>query len=463
MTNSTRLIGLIMTAALWAAGANGQDLPMPGASDLPVPGSDLPVPRAADDPLNPPDLSLPGLDESGPVMARPETGEENILSESGSVDLESLDGYDPHAPHAYEQFGPDQHAFWANQPALIESTGTWLRRGFWYAEAEAVIWNRHWNRDAVFFAAQDVNITNPVFFEFQALGGLGGRFNTNRQLILDGAQPGEDASVRTTLGHFLFRDSHNRDHMAEFTVLGGGDWHQHRQLSSQNNFGLFVNFLMSGNNRTFNASTHQQIDYSSTYSSFEWNYHVKQRLRRDQMVMDANGNWHRATNPGFHRDFLVGLRFMELKDILNWSAQDIQAIGNDGTYFIRTDNDMFGYQMGWGFTYEASRWSLGVHTKGGVYLNDALGRTTLNFTADDNNDADLRLTNDELSFIGEAKLVARWHLLPDFSLRAAYEMMYVTAQALAPNQSTFITDFSYLNTSQDPFYHGASFGFEGYW
>jgi hypothetical protein len=42
-------------------------------------------------------------------------------------------------------------------------------------------------------------------------------------------------------------------------------------------------------------------------------------------------------------------------------------------------------------------------------------------------------------------------------------MMYVTAQALAPNQSTFITDFSYLNTSQDPFYHGASFGFEGYW
>jgi hypothetical protein len=104
-----------------------------------------------------------------------------------------------------------------------------------------------------------------------------------------------------------------------------------------------------------------------------------------------------------------------------------------------------------------------VHTKGGIYLNDALGRTTLDFTSDDDFDADLRLTNDELSFIGEAKLVARWHLLPDFSLRAAYEMMYVTAQALAPNQSTFINDFAYLNTSQDPFYHGASFGFEGYW
>ena len=42
MTNSTRLIGLIMTAALWAAGASAQDLPAPGSSDLPVPGADLP-------------------------------------------------------------------------------------------------------------------------------------------------------------------------------------------------------------------------------------------------------------------------------------------------------------------------------------------------------------------------------------------------------------------------------------
>ena len=412
--------------------------------------------------MNPPDLSLPSLDDSGPMMTTPQTGEESVLADPGSVDLESLDGYDPNAPHGYEQFGPEQHAFWANEPAPIESTGTWLRRGFWYAEAEAVIWNRHWNRDAVFFAAQDVNITNPVFFEAQVLGGQGGRFNTNRQLMLDGAQPGEDASVRATLGHFLFRDSKNRDHMAEFTVMGGGDWHQHRQLSSQNDFGLFVNFLMSGNNRTF------QCVIAPTNRLQQHVQQLRVELPRQAAIATrSNGHgcqWELASGyeprlpsrlPG--RPAVHGIeRHPQLE------AQDIQAIGNDGTYFIRTDNDMFGYQMGWGFTYEASRWSLGFHSKGGVYLNDALGRTTLDFTTDDDFDADLRLTNDELSFIGEAKVVARWHLLPDFSLRAAYEMMYVTAQALAPNQSTFINDFSYLNTSQDPFYHGASFGFEGY-
>ena len=154
---------------------------------------------------------------------------------------------------------------------------------------------------------------------------------------------------------------------------------------------------------------------------------------------------------------------MEMRDILDWRAEDIQVIGNDGSYHIRTDNDMFGFQMGAGLTYDTARWSLGYHVKGGVFINDATGRSTLDFTADDAQDSDLGFSADELSFIGEAKLIARWHLLPDFSLRASYEMMYLTSQAVAPNQATFITDYSYLNATQDPFYHGASFGFEGFW
>jgi hypothetical protein len=439
MTNSTRLLGMIMTAALFVAGARGQEIPLPDFETSP-------------------DLTLPSIEsEELPSADLPEAGDESVLSPPQPIDLESLDGFQG---DAVEHYGPDPHGAWLQESAPIESTGTWLRRGFWYAEAEAVVWNRHWNRDNKIFAADDVQVTNPNFFEPRASLGI---LNTNRLLLLDGAQPGEDASVRFTLGHFLFRDSKNRDHTSEFTVLGGGDWHQHRQISSVGNFGLFVPFYIAANNRTFDQSTFQQIDYSSHYSSFEWNYRVKQRLRRDQMIMDSNGHWHRATNSGWNRDYLVGLRFMELRDIFDWRAEDIAALGRDGSYLIRTDNDMFGFQMGAGTTYETSRWSLGLHTKGGVFLNDQLGRTTLDFTLDDLNDADLRLANDGLSFIGEAKLLSRWHLTPDFSLRASYEMMYITSQALAPNQATFITNFAYLNTSQDPFYHGASFGFEGYW
>jgi hypothetical protein len=407
----------------------------------------------------PPDLTLPPPDAEGrPMPLAPGESDESMLIGPTPDHEHPFDGYQP---DGYADLAPGLHDYWHGPTAPIESTGTWLRRGFWYAEADAVVWNRLWNRDDKMFAAQDADVNRTDFFS--SIGAFSALLSTNRVLMVDGAHPGQDASVRGTLGHFLFRDSKNRDHTFEFTAFGGGDWHQHRQLSSAAPFGLFVPFVIDGANRSFDNSTRQTVDYSSHYSSFEGNYRVKQRMNRDQLIMDANGHWHRAANAGMVRDYLIGLRIVESRDFLDWRAEDIGVLGDDGTYWIFTDNDMFGLQLGGGMTYEASRWSLGLHAKGGVYLNDALGRTVLNFTADDDDDADLRLREDQLSFLGEVKLQGRWHLTPNFSLRAAYEMMYLTSQALAPNQATFITDFSYLNTSQDPFYHGASFGFEGYW
>jgi Putative beta barrel porin-7 (BBP7) len=442
MTNSTRSIGLIMTAVLWAATAAAQGPAMSDWNDA-----------------TPPELTLPPRDaETLPAPPGQSGGDRTMLSKGPMLEEDrAAEGY---LADEYSGFAPGLHEHWKEPAAPIESTGTWIRRGFWYAEAEAVIWNRHWNRDDVLYAAQDQQVQDPTFFS---------RFNptrtlfTNRALYVDGAHPGQDTSVRGTLGHFLFRDSKNRDHTIEFTAFGGGDWVQDRVITSTVPFGLFVPFYIDGANRSFDQSSRQTISYSSNYSSFEGNYRVRQRMERDRLIMDANGNWHRSAKSGFVREYLVGLRLVESRDIFDWRAEDIQVVGNDGAYLIRTDNDMVGFQLGTGITYEHGRWSLGVNSKGGVYINDALGQTSLDFSADDNQDADLRLVEDQLSFIGEARIQGRWHVTPNFSLRAAYELMYLTSQALAPNQATFITEFSYLNTSQDPFYHGASFGFEGYW
>jgi hypothetical protein len=193
------------------------------------------------------------------------------------------------------------------------------------------------------------------------------------------------------------------------------------------------------------------------------NYRVRGRLGNDQMVMDPNGCWHRAADAGFEREYLVGLRFLKLDESLDWRATDIGTAGADGRYLIDTENNLFGFQLGTGVTYQAPRWSFGGNVKGGVFLNSALGLTHLDFTADDTGDADLRLRENQLSFIGEFKLQGRYHILPNVSVRAAYEMMLITSAALAPPQATFITDTSYLNTTGNPFYHGASFGFETFW
>src|SRR5947208_82208 len=126
MTNSTRLIGLIMTATLWAGIAAAQGVP----SDL---GDD-----------QPPDLTLPSMD--GASLPAPST--QRADSPSASLDRSvqseiSPDGYYP-GPGC-DPYNHDLHGLMA-ELAPIESTGTWLRRGFWYAETDAVIFNRMWSR-----------------------------------------------------------------------------------------------------------------------------------------------------------------------------------------------------------------------------------------------------------------------------------------------------------------------------
>jgi hypothetical protein len=453
---SSRFIGLIMTTLVWASVAVAQSAP----TDL---GDDLP-----------PDLTLPSMEAGGPATASPQSSyNQDAVSDAATQGEQSLDGYYP-GPGC-DPYNTDLHGL-LRQIAPIESTGTWLRRGFWYAEADAVIYNRLWARKDKRFAAEDRNVTrgpvdnnnlgfNPIFL------------NTNRILILNGALPGEDADVRATLGNFLFRDSHNRDHTVEFTAMGGANWEQRRTMSSVDPNGLFVPFFIAGHNRTFNGavdpatglapagsgSSSQAIDYASDLSSFEFNYRVRGRLGHDQLVMDPNGCWHRAADAGFEREYLVGLRFLKLDESLDWRAKDIGTPGADGTYLIDTENNLFGFQMGTGTTFQAPRWSIGGTAKGGVFLNSALGLTHLDFTADDTGDADLRLRENQLSFVGEFRLQGRYHILPNVSVRAAYEMMLITSAALAPHQATFTTDTSYLNTTGNPFYHGASFGFETYW
>src|SRR5262249_3028608 len=160
---------------------------------------------------------------------------------------------------------------------------------------DAVIFNRIWASYDLRLAAQDPNVNlppinnttvgfNPIFLD------------TNRLLIINGSLPGRDAAVRTTLGHFLFRDSLNRDHTVEFTGMGGGEWEQNRVMTSEDPFGLFVPFRIDGGNISFDGSSRQTVDYSSNLKSFEANYRVKQRLGHDQLIMDPNGSWHRAAH-----------------------------------------------------------------------------------------------------------------------------------------------------------------------
>jgi Putative beta barrel porin-7 (BBP7) len=448
MTNSTKMFGLIMTVVLWAGVVAAQSPSTSQWGQESPPELELPLPGIGG-PSMP--STPPASDTSGAT-----TDMSGAATQEGAAQPDGQ-GYEP----GMSCDCPDGNGLW-NQVAPIESSGTWLQRGFWYAETDAVVLTRIWNRNDKRLAAQDVNVNNPPVNN-ASLGFNPIFLDTNRLMILNGSLPGEYASVRATLGNFLFRDSLNRDHSVEFTVFGGGDWRQDRQISSSVDNGLFVPFRIDGGNRSFDQSTHQQITYTSDLNSFELNYHVRSRLDQDQLVMDPNGEWHRAANVGIRRDYLAGIRFMQLAENLDWQAQDIVTAGADGSYLIHTDNDLIGFQLGGGVAYQASRWSIGTSVKGGVYLNDALGESNLSFTADNTAGADLRLRENQLSFEGEFQIQGKYHITPNVSLRAGYNIMFITSTALAPNQATFITDYNFLNTTGGPFYHGMSAGLEWYW
>src|SRR4051794_18119111 len=214
MTNSTRLIGLIMTVALWAGVAAAQGPAFNGAEELP------------------PDEALPSMQMSGGSAAQP-ADDGGQFGAPQSYGAAPTDGYDVNGECGY----PDEGGMW-NEIAPIESTGTWLRRGFWYAEADALIFARTWDRNDLRMAAGDPNVNNPPVNQV-SIGFNPIFLNTNRIMILNGSLPGEDATVRATLGNFLFRDSRNRDHSVEFTAMGGGVWEQDRQMSSAAPNGLF--------------------------------------------------------------------------------------------------------------------------------------------------------------------------------------------------------------------------------
>lgn len=421
---------------LWSVVADGQQT--------------LPAPRSATENMDsaPPELPIMFGGEDQMTTSDSESGEgEPIPSGQLLEPIPSLFG-----DATYDDGHKKGYLLWDSFPAVTESTGTWLERGFWYTEVDAVNFRRVWNRSAAILATENASQTI---------------FTDNRVLALRGAHPGYDTGVRFTLGHFLFRDADNRDHSVEFTVYSAGDFTEQASAASSTGNNLIVPFQIDGNTvgGPFDQADTMQAVYTSRINSFEANYHLKRRMRRDQMVLEPTGEWIRRASPTWTREFLAGVRFIDVTDRVEWGAQNLlQANGEDGYYLVRTDNNMVGAQIGGAHAYQTDRWSVSLLGKAGMLLNDAKGRQRLTITNDPNGDNfSTRQAEEQLSFLGEVRITSRVHLTPNWSIRSGYELMYLTNTALAAHQLFFLPVQSQLGTSGDPFYHGWTVGLEGYW
>ncbi len=398
------------------------------------------------------------LGELPPQMMMPDPAEPMSISSSKlELPSESLEPVPMQEPLSLPSTSSDDSApswdyftgqdlqLFSCQPAILESSGTWLRRGFWSAEVDAVIMNRTFARDPILLVSDDTANLNT--------------------LGIRGDIPGAEGTPRLTLSRFLFRDDANRDHNLEFVAWGGGNWSQQGQLTGAD---LSVPIQIDGFNPSFDGAQSTNYKYDSWFNNFELNYHVKQRMLKDRMELEPSGHWVRRANPTRSNAFLAGLRLFNLSEQLYWNAFGIPDGDDDdvtetGNYYVNTNNLLIGTQLGASSTYETARWSGGVWCKGGMYLNIMDLQSDFAVTGNvTSGSADLQ--GDNIAFIGQAGVLGKYHIRPNLSLRVGLEAMLINHLAVAPKQLDFVpSGNTTISSGSDNYYLGGSLGFESYW
>jgi len=248
---------------------------------------------------------------------------------------------------------------------------------------------------------------------------------------------------------------------------GGGQWSVGGRLDAVD--GGTLTEVPGNGNTGFEGASSSQYDYDSRFNSFELNYNIKSRMQKDRMELEPSGHWVRRAQPSVTRTLMAGIRYFDLNESFDWDAfgidndADATTAAQSGFYNVTTDNDLIGPQLGLGFTYETPRWSLGLNTKGGVFLNHTDVHSRFEVTGgvtSGNNDIEV----DNLSFMLESALTAKWHIRPNFSIRTGFEILYASSVAQASDQLNFIpVSTSQVVANGDAAYMGGVLGFEGYW
>ncbi len=186
------------------------------------------------------------------------------------------------------------------------------------------------------------------------------------------------------------------------------------------------------------------VDYSSNLNSGEMNY-----------VRSCVGDrcWTRSCFAGF--------RFLSLDEEFNIRAGDPNTATSN--YNIKTDNDLYGAQVGGRLKKYCRNLGFIATAKAGLFANDAQQQQ---FVTDFPPPAfflrnPIGASDANLAFVGELSLISSIRLTEVWSVRAGYNMLWIDGVALGMSQFDFSnTPFSGtgIDANGSLFLHGASVG-----
>ena len=389
--------------------------------------------------------SAPALE--GVVTETVESPSVSVLDEGAVVAPDILDvGVGAVDGMRIDEFGVDEMPYEA-------SSGRWFWNGGWYVGGESLWMDR--SRTGRVRVAVDVQ-QNPRLVE---------RYTTMSQPF--NVAPG----ARATIGKSLGRDYLDRDRFVEFIYYGGmsfDDVDGWNAYNGENSIFTPLDPVAPG----FNAASRFVTKMNSDINSWEWNYKLRRRLGRDQLVLSPGGNWTRHAERGWLPALIVGTRLANVNEDLTLlsSRPGTPASAFSGDYTINAANWLLGLNVGgellsqnefyyWGLRGRAapaltfantSQLATGVNTTtigptGTTSFSDAASQTTA-------------------GFIGDLTLFAGWQVTPNFSLQAGYDFLWIAGMATANRQYNLANrDNNQIDSGGQTFYNGVSFGFYGSW
>jgi len=305
----------------------------------------------------------------------------------------------------------------------------------------------------------------------------------NRQVVIDtGQPPGSNTLVLTRDFDFDFEPGVrvllgyqiNECHALEFSYLGGFNWGSRIHVVGSDNLAIPGDLGLASND--FWNADEMRLDYSSNLNSFELNCVktcccccccVPQGGCADDACGPAgcdSGCGSRCVRPWCIRSLSVfcGFRYLALDEIFNINSTDL----DEGTsnYNIRTENDLFGWQIG--ATVRRCRGRVGwdLTGKAGIYGNSASqSQYVTDFPPPFLLRSHRTTRGGNVAFVGELGLSAWYQLTQCWAVRGGYNLFWIEGVALAPDQLDFTntpTSGTGLYAGNGVFLHGASVGVE---
>lgn len=409
-------------------------------------------------------------DEASSVMSGPVQSVPSVVESEGSyVELPAPGGYEPAPLNEFGEFVDAPYEQMAVDPsaAVVFSTNDTFRRGYWYSQQDVVLLLRTELEETLLSSDQ----TDP--------SAVSNRPFMDTKSVAPTFVPG----TRLTLGRFLGQDVVNRDYAIEVTFLGLFDYENRASITSvapnsletgigPSKYVQFVSTISDQNlgivggsavpGYTF-ADTHRVL-YSSDMNNLEANLRIMGRPMRDRLALQPNGSWVQYGSSSRLTSMLIGLRGMSINELLQFSGIFEDDVRNRGFYQVKTSNDLFGVQIGGELVDSYTNWSWGFRTKAGGLFNFSSRDSFLDTLSNNVPEVrDQQLDGENLAVVVEAGMVATYHLRPNLVARLAYDAMYITGIATAPQNLRLGAEFPRYEVTGDAIFHGMSVGFEMLW